>query len=327
MSASWDHTARIWNTATGDCQAELKGHSRKVNSAVFSPDGGHVLSASDDCTARIWNTATGECQAELKGHSQLVNSAVFSPDGRHIVSASDDNTVRIWDTATGDCQAELKGHSNSVNSAVFSPDGRHIVSASDDHTARIWNTATGECQAELKGHLHSVEFTIFSPDGRHVVCASWVNIKIWNTATGHCQAELHGYLGCHNSTLLTTLQGSGIQPQDVLSPDSMHVVSASYYDHTIRICSTATGDCQVELNDHSDLIDSAVFSSHGVFVSHGSYDRIALSLQPSFLDMYKDTITHTKNLQQIWIPPIYCHPHRISHHLSKICLAYGSGDI
>ena len=88
MSVSHDHTARIWNTATGNCQAEIKGDSDWVISAVFSPDGRHFVSASHDHTARIWNTATGSCQAELKGHSHRVNSAVFSSDSRNIVSAS-----------------------------------------------------------------------------------------------------------------------------------------------------------------------------------------------------------------------------------------------
>jgi len=93
VSASRDNTAQIWNTATGECEAELKGHSGSVSSAVFSPDGMHIVSASADHTARIWNTTTGECKAELKGHSDWVISAVFSPDGMHIVSASCDNTV------------------------------------------------------------------------------------------------------------------------------------------------------------------------------------------------------------------------------------------
>ncbi|KAF8799484.1 WD40 repeat-like protein [Phlegmacium glaucopus] len=110
VSASYDTTARIWNTATGECEVELKGHSRRVKSAVFSPDGVHIVSASYDTTARIWNTATGACEAELKGHSGHVYSAVFSPDGMHIVSASSDKTARVWNTATGECEAELNGH-------------------------------------------------------------------------------------------------------------------------------------------------------------------------------------------------------------------------
>ena len=100
------------------------------------------------------------------------------------------------------------------------------------------------------------------------------------------------------------------------------------YNHTIRIWNTATGDCQAELNYHPDSIHSAIFSSYGVFISHsGAFNQIHLSLQPSFLDMYKDTLTHTKNLQKIWNPPVFWYPQRVDHHLSRICLIYGSGDI
>ena len=48
VSASNDHTARIWNVVIGDCQAVLKGHSNMVNSTVFSPDGRHIVSASHE---------------------------------------------------------------------------------------------------------------------------------------------------------------------------------------------------------------------------------------------------------------------------------------
>ena len=53
LSASEDNVIRIWDVATGECEAELKGHSDRINSAVFSPDGVHIVSASSDKTARI----------------------------------------------------------------------------------------------------------------------------------------------------------------------------------------------------------------------------------------------------------------------------------
>ena len=112
----------------------------------------------------------------------------------------------------------------------------------------------------------------------------------------------------------------------VFSPDGRHVVSVSD-DYTARIWNTAIGDCQAELKDHSAFINTTILSSHGVFLSHSSHGQIHLSLQPFFLDMCKDTIIHTKNLQEIWIPPQFCNPKCISHHMSKICLAYGSGEV
>ena len=69
VSASSDNTAKIWNTATGECEAELTD-SNPVNNADFSPDGMHVVTASLG-SVRIWNTATGVCEAELFKWGQI----------------------------------------------------------------------------------------------------------------------------------------------------------------------------------------------------------------------------------------------------------------
>ncbi|KAF8804860.1 hypothetical protein BYT27DRAFT_7299323, partial [Phlegmacium glaucopus] len=62
-----------WTRLLNTSKAELKGHSHWVRSAVFSPDGMHIVSASEDCTAWLWNTATGECEAVLKGHPSVLS--------------------------------------------------------------------------------------------------------------------------------------------------------------------------------------------------------------------------------------------------------------
>ena len=55
VTASDDNTARLWDAASGSEIAVLKGHTRQVSSAAFSPDGQRVVTASDDKTARLWD--------------------------------------------------------------------------------------------------------------------------------------------------------------------------------------------------------------------------------------------------------------------------------
>src|SRR5262249_34129159 len=61
----------------------LKGHSEKVTSLTFSPDGKTLASASYDGTIRLWDVARGEAKATLKMPFGFpVEGLAFSPDGK-----------------------------------------------------------------------------------------------------------------------------------------------------------------------------------------------------------------------------------------------------
>ena len=96
-----DDTARVWDAATGQLVASLQGHTDRVPSAAFSPDGKRVVTASVDKTARVWDAETGQPVASLQGHTDQVHSAAFSPDGKRIVTAIGDSTARVWLTGFG----------------------------------------------------------------------------------------------------------------------------------------------------------------------------------------------------------------------------------
>ncbi|THU99441.1 mycorrhiza-induced WD40-repeat domain protein [Dendrothele bispora CBS 962.96] len=258
-SGSDDKTVRIWNTATGQEEAMLEGHTDGVWSVAFSPDGSRLASGSFDKTVRIWNTATGQEEATLEGHTDGVWSVAFSPDGSRLASGSLDKTVRIWNTAT--CQEEvmLEGHTDRVRSVAFSPDGSRLASGSLDKTVRIWNTATGQEEAMLEGHTDRVRSVAFSPDGSQLASGSDdKTVRIWNTAAGQEEAILEGHTNWVRSV--------------AFSPDGSRLASGSD-DKTVQIWNTATGQEEAILEGHTDGVRSVAFSSDGSQLASGSFDK------------------------------------------------------
>ncbi len=145
-TGSWDHSAKLWDAATGQPVRSLEGaHTGYVNTVEFPPnDNGHLLTASDDRTARVWDLATGKpTDVILTGHTGRVLQSRYSPDGQRILTVSGDKTARLWDATTGAELKEFRGHQWAVLSGAFSPDGKQIVTGSEDHTAKVWDVATG----------------------------------------------------------------------------------------------------------------------------------------------------------------------------------------
>jgi WD40 repeat protein/tRNA A-37 threonylcarbamoyl transferase component Bud32/TPR repeat protein len=239
----------------------MTGHTDRVRSAAFSPDGARMVTASYDKTARIWDAATGREIRLPIGSADRLTSAAFSPDGKRIVTASVDMTARVWDAATGQAMAVLTGHADRLTTAVFSPDGLHVLTASSDKTARIWDALTGRQILLLNGHAEGVNCAAFSPDGHWVVTASDdTSVRLWDAATGRPMMFLNG----HTDRVRYA----------AFSPDGARIVTASA-DKTARIWDTATGRQIVLLNGHTDRLTTAGFSPDGRRIVTASYDKTA----------------------------------------------------
>jgi WD40 repeat protein len=96
----------VWDIATGNEKAIIKGPSRKVNALAVSPDN-KLLAMGGGLTVemgevKIFDFATGKELAAFHDHHEWVEGLAFSPDGRWLASGSgcEGGTaaeVRLWD--------------------------------------------------------------------------------------------------------------------------------------------------------------------------------------------------------------------------------------
>jgi len=184
VTASWDKTAQVWDTESGQPVGEPLRHDDFVWAANFSPDGRRIVTISKGPDVRIWEAESGRLIGKPLHHDGEVAAASFSFDSRRIVTACGDRTARVWNAETGEAVGKPMRHQGEVTMANFSPDGRWIVTACDQ-TARIWNVESSQAIGAPMHHEGSISSVSFSPDARLILTASSdKTLHLWDGATG-----------------------------------------------------------------------------------------------------------------------------------------------
>src|SRR6266496_2303506 len=167
-----------------------RGHTDRIPTVAWSPNGKYIASGSLDKTVQVWATNPGEhFQPYIyRGHRASVNSIAWSPNSQQIASGAADKTVQIMDAMTGNHRYTYRGHTDTVSSISWSPDGKYIASGSWDKTVQVWNAVTGAvlytydgynvqaAQANpSKGVLPDLIFAVaWSPNGKRIAAITQV---------------------------------------------------------------------------------------------------------------------------------------------------------
>jgi len=266
LTASEDHTARIWTTE-GQAIATLQGHTGAINTAIYAPDGTHILTASEDHTATIWDKQ-GYKLFGLLGHKAPIKTASFSPKGTHIITTSLDNTVKIW-SRQGEELLTLMHHVPNFE-AQFSPDGQKILVISQEMKVEMWSIA-GEKIRTLQGFFGTARF---SASGDFIITTSRnpnsSKAIVWATETGKMLREL-----------------SDITDGEVMfTPDEGHIFSYSgttprlWHWNKLKPNSTVlirdmSNNTREKREGHTQKIRKSFFSNNGEWIMTAGADHVA----------------------------------------------------
>jgi WD40 repeat protein len=124
-------------------------HRAAIHHALWSPDGGAILSAASDATARLWppNGPT-----RVRTHKRPPSAVAFAQDGRSYAVAAD-RSIDIIPVGPG--RPRRLTHAAPLLGLAFTAGG-DLVTAHSDSKVRQWDPADGTSFSSELLHLHEV---------------------------------------------------------------------------------------------------------------------------------------------------------------------------
>jgi RNA polymerase sigma factor (sigma-70 family) len=179
-----ENLVKLWDAATGQELARLKGHRNCIHALAFSPDGKILATGSNDeiGTVRLWEVAPGrELPTQVKC-TERVFALAFSQDGQTLFAALPGGTIKLWNVMTGEELPGGVGHTDRAVSAALSPDGETLALVCRDGTAKLFDVVSGRERGSLPCHSKKCHLAI-SPDGLTLATAGHNDdrtISLWD---------------------------------------------------------------------------------------------------------------------------------------------------
>jgi WD40 repeat protein len=252
---------RLYDFATGNLVALLKGHSNAVFGLAFSPDGSRLISGSFDNTAIIWDFEGRKLSHRLQGHRGEIYAVAFTPDGMRAVTGSTDTTLRLWRVSDGGLIAEMTGHRKYIRRALAVRSSDSMI-ASGDATGeiRFWDGKTGQYLRTLANQGGVVGSLRFSPDGKWLLATCGYTgcnytQQVWEVATGK---KFIAYAKHHNVVVASTVGPGGL------------LVATGGFDGDVQVWDLKTGQTKHVLAGTGAPCWAVGFSADGRRIGWGN---------------------------------------------------------
>lgn len=239
-----------WNYLWKRCHLEdlvFTGHTGRVLTVAYSPDGKTIASAGDDKVIRLWNPTNGVEQAQLLGHTDIISQIAFSPDGGLLGSVSADKTFRLWSMTNPGESRLVWQDTNSLRRIVFSPDGklcavgsgqldrgdevgvvlRYVGKQTQTNRIALWNLVEGRIVEFLDAGLYGGQTLAFDPKSGAVLFDK-VTLNAPQSVSQLCLWNTNGFSTLITSNEWRVMSPIGPWPAASYSPKGKNLVAVHY---------------------------------------------------------------------------------------------------
>jgi len=203
LTAGVDKTACLFNCAEEKISKTLKGHAKKLTSAIIHPSEPMAITASVDQTVKLWALNSFEkfegdtectCLETFSNHKATVSDVSLHPITNYMFTVGYDGTWNFIDLPNSTVLTKVQVPDLEFTSSMVHPDGRIFSTGTNNGSKSallIWDISERTKIHEFTGHTDAIESISFSDNGYLVATGSRDGTcKIWDLRKLTCRETL-----------------------------------------------------------------------------------------------------------------------------------------
>jgi len=165
---------------------ELKGHSGKVSSLIFSYDGNYLYSAALDGKVMKWDLSA-RTSVDVSTGEIAVTSIELSGDNRFLAGLSKNGEALVWNPDDRSEKINIRTEGKVISSLRFKPEENILGVGYSDGVVELWDVMERKRISTITAHNAGINNIRFN--GRMAQMATTDSdgtIKIWDTEDYDC---------------------------------------------------------------------------------------------------------------------------------------------
>jgi WD40 repeat protein/energy-coupling factor transporter ATP-binding protein EcfA2 len=184
--ASWlacgsdNATIKMFPLKGTDTEYEMKGHTGKIKSLIFSFDGKYLYSAALDGKVLKWDIAA-RTNINASDGSVQITSIDISSNGNYLAGISSDGKVIVWNPEAKSDNFRIETTGKNINVIKFNPENNMLAIGDVNGYIELWDINLRKKISEVKAHSAQINDIQFNTTLKQMATASNdKTIKLFN---------------------------------------------------------------------------------------------------------------------------------------------------